>query len=1044
MTSLYLQNIRLQQFRSFSHLDIDLPPEPGVLIVHGSNGIGKSSLFNALEWSLAGSIDQFERVAGADKPERYLCRRGNDSTEATSVALAFSDGQKSKIITRELAAHGNNKSRLSGDVSDIVEFLRAPEWQSKISDIGSYLLLTHFLGQTTMSRLTNQDPKRGFEILHEAAQSASIQAIADNFYGQRNDSVVRAYKAEIDRIEAEKGPLESLIEQEQRYWNDISSLGGLDESFVERELREIAFTLNQCSENLLFYDNAQLTKGNLSREVIEQAIEKLEVWCVQVRHQTVLGENLIARQGHVVAEIEELVASSNQVEKALASLNGRLNACQREVHESELQVERLTESMQKAQKKSERLGAVYKGSNEYSQFAAGVHITQDRVFSARKSRDKAQANYSRAIRRMEIIRRLSTDIEEYSHEITKAHTRISLLSEAIACMEHVKMCSENYTILLQSNPATEQRLLDTKNGLENITGAVDQQTEVVENMRGTVDAISQAIATLAIELSSEACECPLCATQFKDASGLRERIDNAVERLAPTLVREEELLASMIEDQDHWSSEVARLEAASSELALAQEQLKTQRGRLDELLRQLDWTEQASIEKLSAVQSELAEHMNRATKKLNRKRHWLTVIKTGFSGDSSIRHLRDELQQSEDDLTKSVRDLEQASKECEQASNRLERARLNLENDEKLESQNGVYALWIEADFELALAQDDLRTADKTLSEARSKLSTQLEEKAAVEARLKTIQDNQKEKEVLLQEIESRWRGLRDYGLEANSSSLHKKSKEITEINQLFDEIKLRLERLRENENVLKWRETHEAILQRIRKAIDLSPNFERDETLMRAKKYLQKLDEDVKATNYVKEIAKSASQKISKSLSEFNKEYILPLSKLMKNINQAILCDRDVGIDLEVKGRKIKQRAVKGKLISESVDPKLIHSEGQLSALAVSMLCAASLTFQWSKWKALILDDPLQHNDSIHSAAFADLMGNLAKEEGYQIILSTHDIGQAEFLRRKFRSRKVPCTTLNLLGVGHEGVEWSIQPTAGLSPETSVADTSA
>ena len=158
-----------------------------------------------------------------------------------------------------------------------------------------------------------------------------------------------------------------------------------------------------------------------------------------------------------------------------------------------------------------------------------------------------------------------------------------------------------------------------------------------------------------------------------------------------------------------------------------------------------------------------------------------------------------------------------------------------------------------------------------------------------------------------------------------------------------------------------------------------------------------------------------------------------------MSRINQAILCDPRVGIDLHVKKRKIEQSAVKGNEVPKAVgeiDPMLVHSEGQMAALAVSMLCAASLTFPWSRWKALVLDDPLQHNDSIHAAAFADLMGNLISAEGYQILLSTHDVAQAEFLQRKFRSRRIPCTTLNLLGLGKGGVEWSIQASPPLNAQ--------
>jgi exonuclease SbcC len=199
----------------------------------------------------------------------------------------------------------------------------------------------------------------------------------------------------------------------------------------------------------------------------------------------------------------------------------------------------------------------------------------------------------------------------------------------------------------------------------------------------------------------------------------------------------------------------------------------------------------------------------------------------------------------------------------------------------------------------------------------------------------------------------------------------------------------------------------------------------------------------EVEAIQEVKEIAKAASADITAELEGFNSEYIKSLGFLMSRINQAILCDPRVGIDLHVKKKKIEQSAVKNgevpSMIGE-IDPVLVHSEGQMAALAVSMLCAASLTFPWSRWKALVLDDPLQHNDSIHAAAFADLIGNLVSAEGYQILLSTHDVAQAEFLQRKFRSRFIPCTKLNLLGLGKDGVEWVAQSSTSIGGQIASA----
>ena len=104
-------------------------------------------------------------------------------------------------------------------------------------------------------------------------------------------------------------------------------------------------------------------------------------------------------------------------------------------------------------------------------------------------------------------------------------------------------------------------------------------------------------------------------------------------------------------------------------------------------------------------------------------------------------------------------------------------------------------------------------------------------------------------------------------------------------------------------------------------------------------------------------------------------------------------------------------------------INPNYFFSEGQLSALSVSALLAASTTFSWSRWRGLLLDDPLQHNDIIHASAFMDLLRQMVRELGYQVILSTHDSSEAEFLARKCRSAGIPFQVHELLPRGDAGL---------------------
>ena len=105
------------------------------------------------------------------------------------------------------------------------------------------------------------------------------------------------------------------------------------------------------------------------------------------------------------------------------------------------------------------------------------------------------------------------------------------------------------------------------------------------------------------------------------------------------------------------------------------------------------------------------------------------------------------------------------------------------------------------------------------------------------------------------------------------------------------------------------------------------------------------------------------------------------------------------------------------------NINPNLYFSEGQLSALSVSALLAASTSFRWSRWRGLLMDDPLQHNDVIHASAFMDLMRQLVRKLGYQVVMSTHDSAEAAFLARKCESAGIPLRVHELQPPGDDGL---------------------
>lgn len=75
MTATFLTRLELRDFRTFGHFELDIPPTPGLTLVVGPNGLGKSSFFDAIEWCLTGHIRRFSEYIGRRRESEYLTRR---------------------------------------------------------------------------------------------------------------------------------------------------------------------------------------------------------------------------------------------------------------------------------------------------------------------------------------------------------------------------------------------------------------------------------------------------------------------------------------------------------------------------------------------------------------------------------------------------------------------------------------------------------------------------------------------------------------------------------------------------------------------------------------------------------------------------------------------------------------------------------------------------------------------------------------------------------------------------------------------------------
>lgn len=86
---------------------------------------------------------------------------------------------------------------------------------------------------------------------------------------------------------------------------------------------------------------------------------------------------------------------------------------------------------------------------------------------------------------------------------------------------------------------------------------------------------------------------------------------------------------------------------------------------------------------------------------------------------------------------------------------------------------------------------------------------------------------------------------------------------------------------------------------------------------------------------------------------------------------------------------------------VGDELNPQFLFSSGQRRATGLAFLLSVNLSLAWSRLRAIMLDDPVQHVDDFRTVHLAELSAQLVTE-GRQIICAVEDPALAELLSRR------------------------------------------
>ena len=1008
MTDVYLKKLKLKGFRSYkSEREITFPAGPGLTVIVGPNGLGKSTLFDAVEWGLTGELRRLEATEGK------MTEKKKALGQKPEVQLWFSDeAHIHRSLTKEMIS--------SVDVGSIKDWLTAEKWRG-VNSIADCLQLTHFLGQSSGQMFVHLDGKKRWGLLEGPAGLQSLWKV-ESTLGRKHtdlgfDRVQEDFLRDEAKLREELTRIEGLLEQlrTRRDLERADDILATDEILLrcqrisdelEIDLQTISIPQQRLDPQVPDVDRILQSQRKML-DAAEQQLKNQRAQLAQWPNLALNYSELIAKQESLRQERELAVQESDAAEEsALAAVIQ--TTLTRTDHQS-LVDKKLAQQTAR--------DAVIAEIERYRQILAANEKLQTakRLFADLTTKYTEQTHL--ISKNKAILETLDLQRNKHAELVERGSSLKALFAQAEGLLreDSLRQAARLELISLPASEAALKASIDEQRqalvGLEAEVNALKLQKEAA---LAVSNAISAGVAQIASALGEEDCTCPVCQTTFNLTGRLKEIAtqqanvsDWRLVDIAEQILKKDERILTTQQEMFELNTRVARLQERHEDLT----KLVFSADQLENSLRGTPLLSGLDIGAFLPTLTTAVDQIEKEIKDL------VATISSGsdvIAVRAEIRRLGNLQQETTSERGRTAVVLASLERELEQLHNWP----TSGETVEQLHSA-------------MLEHESDLQKISRSLLESQSKLEaaqvneTQLNVKMAekkklvgeLDGKLATLHQTEKD-------LAERWTRQGYAGAPLSAT--------VQKINELHDNASLRLHRISQEHSVLlDGRRRYLAHVDLQQLEANLKAECDKHEVqnienvMVKINTQLAALKNQQNLLSRVKEKRTNLLSQLKQKATDIRNSVSEPLNANTERFCSALMSDRAHQVNLSA----IASAATAQALLSfqpdgkgEPKNPLLYMSEGQLAATSLCLLFGASVTYPWSRWKALLMDDPLHHNDSIHAAAFIDVVRNLIRYQGYQIIVSTHDMEQAGYFLRKCRNAGITARYHHLYARSDDG----------------------
>lgn len=1033
------KKVEIQGFRAYGDkedatFDFTIKKEVADLIsIYAPNGFGKTSFYDAVEWTITNKIKRFEdalRNYDLIKEEKRGNREEGKYPEAINIISKKGYTNESKFVNIETTTGNFNKPIESAERRGAVDYDNSVELANPgFRDV--------ILSQEGINSFLSVDkPEERYRNFIKNFDNEDLDRLHGNILALRKENekrlksleeklqnITRQLKKKIDlevinKINQEAEKLQSFGIKLERvtsefdlsnvpiYKSEITGITNkiiLGESSLLERLKRQRTLLGRVESELIKYKDSLKQEKEIKGLIksisvtIERFIEleKKNNTLKNLKENQKAEEKRIKNFSYLNSNLEDFLKKTNFLNEIMIKnqeLNDylkRLNNLEKLVELNITFFEDKRESLRNRMDTDElNLNDLKTTNKQYQISLKKVLETTAKLKNRKETLQKESESFENLKKELEnlklIEKNLKSGIFEFSSPIKTYKSDITKLKKKESSISKIEKDIEQ----------REKNLKDSQSFQENLDYLLELGSKIVSNTKQS--------------------SCPLCKNEYADFEELMEKINskNPVENSLSenfTIINqlEQELHDLKVDLQitadkllSSLKSRIEKVLQNNNEKSLIIENIKKEIDSLDKE----NTAHQSLINKHSKSHGDVnvEEEMIRIRERIKEREHKTTVYET------ILEKYRLWL-----------------SKIKEQRSKYEVRIHNENKNEESIVSDI-VYRKFMEfLDFHDLKEPEkkDFETLIKDSEDNRKKLENEI---SVIESEINNLKDSLKEFE--LNALRKRQ--------DANMQELSKLNSFISEFNKTIEsldidvnnkeqDIKIKLahnnKEIEKNEEILR-------VLAKIEKMIEPLGDFlsyrelkVQENDLIREKKRHEKLDKDLK--NEIKKIA----DRIEAMIESFFYDSLI--NKIYSKIDpHPQYKEIKFNVDFSDSGSPklnifTEDRENNGKRV-----PNLYFSTAQMNVLSLSIFLAKALHAVDSEGhpiNTIFIDDPVQSMDSINVLSVIDLLRNIIMNHDKQIVISTHDENFFQLLKKKipqeyFKSKFLELETFGRLKPQH------------------------